>query len=299
MFRTAKLIHVTERIANSNDATLASLIDMIGAAHESKNGREWVAKMFLLTQASLTDTALDKLYQDTQKRELEDYKLSDYHQTNKTNKLLNVESGLIEKQLSLEELPCDVLHRMGSYLPIRTNIKLSLTCHSLFSLIQNEGYFNEKSFSHQINALELTYNDIETIVRTNANLQCYSKCQRLYLIGNCNNCNGNCYLAQLIKKIDSANLRNNNNSGINSIDNTNMYDYFCLRWFKHMLSNVNRLFIPNNWSCVFQHIPMSWIFDKNDSTNKGKNISIIGSSDGDGNLSCTVARTLSNKLCFV
>ena len=122
---------------------------------------------------------------------------------------------------------------------------------------------------------------------TNPNMECYSKCQRLYIAGphdnqdcSCTGAQHKCTMSYLIDKINDSN------------------NFHVLRWFKRILSNVDRLFVPNKWSCIFDHIPMSWIFDKHN-YNKNKNISIIGSSDGDGNLESRVVEAFSRQFSYI
>ena len=55
---------------------------------------------------------------------------------------------------------------------------------------------------------------------------------------------------------------------------------FDLQWFKQLFGNIKRIFISNEWGCAFEHLPMNWLFNKQN--DNSPDIDIIGAVARDG-----------------
>ena len=170
----------------------------------------------------------------------------------------------------LMSLPKDLFNKIGSYLPLKGSMDLSITSHGLRTMVCNDSYFDQ--FKKQSQKLKLTDVILIKIYENDGSLEFFKHCEQLYIGSrkniNCLDNNGindeKCILHKIISKIENG---QQNNESCN------------LLWFRFIISNIEQLFVSDEWLCAFKHIPMSWIFDKKPLFNpnqKFPEISIVG-----------------------
>ena len=292
LFRSAKALRVTRALAACSDNANQGSKSLIEAFYKvaEKESRYTVVlhentevelsklpplKAFILSKPFLSDKALDNLNQ--------------FITTNVNNndikqnitQELEIEVECEETVSPLVELPQDIFSTIGSYLPLKSSINLSLTNSEIFLMIHNDDYFGYSR--KQTNELILYPSLGETILTTNANMECFKKCQRL-IISSINpyddrdNGAASVYIYNFLSKIQCSDTKRCFFCKlVKEIKDLGNYDLY---WFKILLSTVSEIFWSIKWACIFNenHIPISWIFDKQKVKKSGasKSVKISG-----------------------
>ena len=258
--RIAKQLEISKNILQiRRNSDILELLDLMAHCLNVKSKQRLLAKFFLSIKSELDSESIDSLLF-----------LTSNSNTNGNKKR--------QKESSLRQMPKDIFYHITSYLPLESSIYLSITNHTFHSIVENEEYWNKYSLISS-NAYKLTLDDtkLQVIYDNNCICECLSRyCKHLYIECwdedeiHCQDCtiNSKCILYKLIESIKNGNCD--------------------LSWFASILSHIKRLHVSNQWHCAFNHLPMSWIFDQcenNKCIRKTKVIDIIGSTDGNENLS--------------
>lgn len=199
------------------------------------------------------------------------------------------------KKCRLQYLPKDIFNRIGSFLKIKSSLRLSLTNYEFYKFVQNSNYFDQ--LSKQTYKLELNEEKLKIIYENNCNLGCFTKCEQLFIATGPSRPTGQSWMVSSdYGESHTSSGRNNgkdkhilcttrifntlstgdaSTSSNNRVDDENqciLYkiinkietsdDAHELLWFKRLLSNMQKFFLSNYWSCAYEHLPMQWIFDR-------------------------------------
>ena len=271
MFRSAKAVRITRTLLNCQDKELKYLkeefqkeihvnSDSAVLLRKRKCNRNELVAAFLADKHHISNESMSRLIA-----------------------FINTKINIDINNTQLEKLPQDVFSTIGSYLLLESSINFSLANSTIYTMVQNDEYFSQ--CREQTKTFTFTPKLGRIIIETNANMECYKKCKRLYLIApfeskyidhrhrtvKCSRVYGYCALMRMASAMQSDKKH----------ENTYNYD---LEWFPLMLSNVKEIYWSTRWICAFTeyHIPMSWIFDiKNNNYNdnhdgirSGNNINI-------------------------
>ena len=100
-----------------------------------------------------------------------------------------------------------------------------------------------------------------------------------------------CILHRLVKKITSIETGMSSISNCHNILINNGFNYD-INWFQMIFSKVDSLYISSSWTCAFDHIPMPWIFGKNNGNNNNKNYNNYNNDENAKNM--TINKTSKN-----
>ena len=197
-----------------------------------KNGIRFMANMFLKHKSLLDNNLVDQFLESAQMY----FENNDIKKQNKQNK----------SKLNLNSLPNGVLCHISFYLPLSSCLKLSMTSHSFHEKIQNNQCLGVKSQHDRDNKMIKLCPQILTIIgENNCIMECMHKHTRIDIKSSDNDCSWDCNDCPLSHLIDK-------------IEKDENYD---LLWFKRIWSNMQWIYISNEYPCVLNHVPMSWIFD--------------------------------------
>ena len=244
MFRIAKQLEISRRIRQcqtaeellqwlnviNNHTINIKLIDLWLKIVEHEicleEGKRIVSNEFINCKSQFDNQAVDKLL---------------------TSGITQVElqSNHVYTGNSIRQLDClsnGVLGHVSLYLPIESNLNLSITSHSFHKKIQNDQCLGSKD--QKWNTITLNSTMLDVINKNNCIVQCMHKCTQIEIIGShCNLHCSNCALSRLIHKIN--------------------YTKNCdLVWFKYIWSFVRCIFVSNDYRCALQHIPIPWILEQ-------------------------------------
>ena len=257
LFRSAKAVRIARAILNCDEDERKQLLEQL------KKDSGQTSMITLLTNTCKPIDILDAFMKS--KKYLNDQLLNHLIAFIHKNMNMNGHDSKDDTEFSqLEELPQDVFNTMGSYLPLESSIKLSLTNSTIYTMVQNDEYFSQ--CRKQTKTLILTPKLGKIMIETNANMECYKKCSKLYISSlvdkeylsasqsvKCQPLLGtSCFFHQIAMFLRTEKI--------------NMFEYnYDLHWFKVLLSNVKEIYWSEKWGCIFRenHIPMSWIFDIN------------------------------------
>ena len=184
----------------------------------------------------------------------------------------NEENLKFTNNCKLESLPKGVFLHIGSYLPVKYGLYLSMTSHSFFQKVQNKEYFHQIEKQDPNKMLHLSATMLDIICKNDCIMECMRGKIRVWIerterdkenhsiamppFYGSSYCD-ECPLYNIIEKIK------NNYKDIDNVD----YD---LDWFKQMWRTMKRIFISNDYYCAFEHLPMSWIFGDMDTNANAK-----------------------------
>lgn len=189
MFRCAKALRITHAIwkCQENSDELKSLAAkcrrfLSVATAPADMTKHSLIKAFLASKRHIPDDKLDMLnhFADTININLNDH---DIHAS----------------KSHLKELPRDILSIIGSYLSLKSSINLSVTNHEIFFMIHNDEYF--VGCGKQTEELMVTSKLAQTILETNANMECFKKCKRFVI---CNSSMDNPDSQSSINKVECS-----------------------------------------------------------------------------------------------
>ena len=177
---------------------------------------------------------------------------------------------------TLISLPQDIFKHIGSYLTLKSKLKLSITNKSYHKIVHNKEYFNK------IKELELSQDQLKIIYKNNCDLQCCEMCNGFRITcDSIHDCRkepeeNKCVLYKIICKIQETNTNTshcndkNNQSRAPSNSSNITINTNNLDWVKRALNNATQLIVSNKWRCAYAHLPMEWIFDIDNNNNKDK-----------------------------
>ena len=248
LFRSTKILVISQAISQCKDDEVQVLINTF-----KEQSKEYLITVFTLPKN--TRLALLAAFMSS-KSKIPNQLLDTVVSYINTNLTINENSNDDIEACEIELLPQDVFNTIGSYLDLKSSIRLSSTNCSIFIMVQNDEYFSQ--IKRQTEKLVLTPELGNIIISTNANMECYKKCKKLYISSICDekiyiskntvSCKDDCFFAKLASRMQSEHNYN--------------YD---LQWFKTLLLNVDEIYWSIRWTCILNknHIPISWIFDKN------------------------------------
>ena len=306
MFRISKQLQIVEGITESTTHDqLAGWLKVIVLELSLSHAKNLASQLFLHSKQKLSNDALDKLLKHKESSQKTEKKgLADDTKQNCTSYDFNVNSDANSRSCYLSALSKDEFIKIGSYLSAKSRLYLSMTNRLFHRRVQNRDYFEQcdKNHSSDKEGIKLSEKRLTTIYNNNCIVECLHTKDILQIVcksvkNNCQSQNErDCILSKLIDKVglglgsscdyDCVNIKN--------IGNIN-YD---LIWLRKVLGNVKCLYVSNNWSCAFDHLPMEWLFSHKVNYNNleckestPKPIKIIGSNSRDSNRSRKLSKT--------
>ena len=270
MFRCNKEIEISSSILNcTSDKDESAILNWLNILSNefSVTPNEMICRLFLQTKHCLNNESIQKLY---------NFALNNTLQSNTIVKSNVNTKPTATATRDLCKLPTDIFNQIGSYLTIKSRLRLSITNRMYHKTTQHKGFFNE------MKTLKLSSKQLKTIYENNCGLECCEMTRRLDIICIPNehidcqenaNKDSTCILSKIIKKIQKEE------------EETDKV-YCKLDWFKRALNRVSSLSVSKNWNCIFSHLPMEWIFDINNIYN-GDNAVDIRQSGSNVNLNAS------------
>ena len=168
-------------------------------------------------------------------------------------------------RVCLSDMTVDVFNKIGSYLELKSSLRLS-RCNRMYNaMILSVDYFNKCEDTRQ---LKLTKDKIYKIMKENSCLDYYLPNCRVLSINcdhdlfkkrcfryqqmhgvDCRNEQQRCVLCNMFIKLNRSQKNSNSNSNPHSCGN---YD---IRWIESILSQIDHLMVDNLWSCAFSNLP--------------------------------------------
>ena len=237
-FRFANQISLLQKVLDiQKGQTLLNFVDALATELNFTTVNGLIANLFLSNKSKLSDESIKRLINV----------INTSKDSPKSDKSTND-----EKKCNLEPLPNGIFESIGSYLDIKSSLKLSSCNRQIHKMVLNDSYFNAKYPCTK--SLTLTTDKLNQICKHNSILDYYlPSCQILKIINqtsddsteiNCtvadNNGNVNCALRQFFDSNDC---------------NNNIYNYD-KEWMNILLSKICRLKVDNKWICAFNHLPL-------------------------------------------
>ena len=246
MFRCNKEIEISSSIlkCDKDESAILNWLNILSNEF-SVTPNEMICRLFFKTKHFLNDESIQKLY---------NFALNNTLQSNMIVKSNGNTKPTVTATRDLCKLPTDVLKNIGSYLTIKSRLRLSITNRMYYKMIQRREYFNTKM------VIELCPKRLTAIYENNCGLDCCDEMSQPLDINiicpenkriNCQEDSQECILSKIIKKIEKQ---------------EEAQVYCILNWFKRALNKVSILSISKNWVCGLNHLPVAWIFDINSST---------------------------------
>ena len=275
MFRISKQLAISQSIrACQTTEELCQWFRVIINQIDIHDARKITAKTFLEFKSRFNDQLIDHLLVSGPIK----YTIANNEINNDSVKTNNNDNKQNKTICKFDLLPNGVFYHISSYLPIKSNLNLSMTSHSCHEKVQNDSCLGiNKGGDHDI--VKLNPVMVDNVAQNNCIMECIHKHTSIdidtpghwaYSDIDCTNCP----VSRLINKINSNSNKN--------------YD---LLWFKKIWQNVTNIYISNSYACVLKHIPISWLFQDKHQVLKPIQV-LAAAKESNGSRGCCINKTI-------
>ena len=237
-FRFANQISLLQKVLDIQDGhTMQIFVDALATElnFATVNGYTDIAKLFLSNKSKLSDESIKRLIN----------LINTSQDSTKSDKSMND-----EKKCNLEQLANSAFASIGSYLDIKSSLRLSSCNRQIHKMVFHRSYFNPQHPCTK--SLTLTPDKLNQICKHSSILDYYlPSCQNLNIINQTSD-----DLTEIIN-CTVAESNDNVNCALEQFFHSNCNDInYDREWMNILLSKICDLSVDNKWICAFNHLPL-------------------------------------------
>lgn len=268
MFRITKQLQISHKIRNCNNhEDLLQWYKLISNTIGITETRNILSNTFIKFKSRFPDEIINYVHESGPELiddQTDQCPNSDAMITNTVTDKSDSKNNVVSS-LRLHMMPKSICFHIASYLPTKSLLDLSMTSHTVHTTVQNTeccSYHRKQDDGvTKCTILKINSKMLDSITDNECIMECMRvpNCKEIFIEKSWNHmfqsddcCR--CPLRRLIEKVNTNNCS---------------YDLF---WFKTIWSKMEQIYIENSYSCAFDHLPMSWIFDGDVEFEKCENI---------------------------